>query len=104
MGGAEAVTLPQFRLSGGALGLDRISVATREAARAAGAVIDSDRRWVSMIQEVYGTLSGRLERRLLRDTSEAGSLLRDTRQKIPLQRMSALNAYNRAKEIKELLR
>ena len=104
MGGAEAVTLPQFRLSGGALGLDRISVATREAARAAGAVIDSDRRWVSMIQEVYGTLSGRLERRLLRDTSEAGSLLRDTRQKIPLQRMSALSAYNRAKEIKELLR
>lgn len=88
--GGETVTLPQFRLSSKSLRLEGLSVSTREEARAAAAVIDTDRRWVSRIQEVYGALYSRLERSsdslynvhrrigaagLVRDREEAGVLL-----------------------------
>ena len=97
--GEDAVTLPQFRLSAGTLRLDRLSVATREAAQAAKSVIDADRRWVAQIQDAYSALYTRLEQgsgglhsvrqyidaaaELVRDETSAGALLEDMRQSIP---------------------
>lgn len=97
--GEDAVTLPQFRLSAGTLQLDRLSVATREAAQAAKAVIAADRRWVAQIQGAYSELYTRLEQGssglrsvrqyidvaagLVRDEAAAGALLKDMRQSIP---------------------
>lgn len=109
--GEDVVTLPQFRLSAGALGLDRLSVATREEARAAGRAIEADCLWVSRIQEAYGALYTRLERSqsglrgvyqyvnvaegLVRDTAAAGTLLRDTRQSIPRFAAQAMRTHGR---------
>ncbi len=99
--GEDAVTLPQFRLSSRALQLDKLRVTTQEAARAAQAAIDTDRRWVGQVQNAYGTFYTRLEKSFrslrsfhahsggsegpLRDAAAAGSLLADTRQSIPSQ-------------------
>lgn len=101
-GEAEAVTLPRFRMSLKALEMDRISVRTREAAREAGNVIEADRRWVSLVQEAYGEIGGRLEGRLLRDTGEAGSLLRDTRTGIPQQGMLSVLTRSSSRELRSL--
>lgn len=116
--GEEAVTLPQFRLSSRALGLHKLSVSTQEAARSAGPVIDADRRWVAQIQEAYGALYNRLEQSvsglqsvrqyigLVRDSAEAGALLRDTRQSIPLLSVQALRTHGKrnGEDVGQLLR
>ena len=119
--GEETVTLPQFRLSSRALGLDQISLATREAVKAAQAIIDADRRWVAQIQTAYSVLYDRLERSscalrgvqryfretgLVRDTAAAGTLLDGMRRSIPLSSGEAARAHGkRGKEdVRQLLR
>lgn len=120
--GVELVTLPQFRLSSRALGLDRLSLAKKEAAQAAQAAIERDRRWVSQIQSAYHVLYHRLERNFsgllgaqqylsgaespVRDTGAAGTLLADTRQSISRPSSQALRTHGkRGKEdVRQLLR
>lgn len=107
--GGDTVTLPQFRLSSRALRLNRLRVSTRADARAAGVMIDMDRRWVARIQAAYGALYGQLAQSGLygdhqdgraaegpvRDTAEAGALLRDMGQTIPLPSCQALQTHGR---------
>ena len=109
--GEETVTLPQFRLSAKGLGLHRLDVSTREGARAAQAVLNADRRWIAQIQEAYSALYQRLEQSvsglhsvyrfigwtggMVRDTAEAGTLLRDTRQSIPLPSTQAMRSHGK---------
>lgn len=107
--GAETVTLPQFRLSSRALGLDRLSVATREAAQAAQAVVQRDQRWVAQIQSAYNVLYHRLERGWngllgaqqylsgdpLRDTGAAGALLADARHSISRPDSQAMRTHGK---------
>ena len=120
--GVELVTLPQFRLSSRALGLDRLSLAKKEAAQAAQAAIERDRRWVSQIQSAYHVLYHRLERNFsgllgaqqylsgaespVRDTGAAGTLLADTRRSISRPSSQALRTHGkRGKEdVRQLLR
>lgn len=109
--GEDTVTLPQFRLSAGTLGLDRLSVATREQARDAAAVLEADRRLVGQVQAAYGALYARLDRSAqglssarrygggamgpVRDSGAAGTLLEDTRQSIPLQSSQVLRTHGK---------
>ncbi len=107
--GAETVTLPQFRLSSQALGLDRLSVATKEAAKAAQAIVERDRRWVAQIQSAYSVLYHRLERSWngllgvqqylgggpVRDAGAAGTLLEDARSSIPLPSSQAIRTHGK---------
>ena len=108
--GAETVTLPQFRLSSRTLGLDRLSVATKEAAKAAQAIVERDRRWVAQIQNAYNVLYHRLERSWngllgvqqylsgggpVRDAGAAGSLLEDARRSIPLPSSQAMRTHGK---------
>nr|WP_325199869.1 hypothetical protein [uncultured Oscillibacter sp.] len=109
--GAETVTLPQFRLSSRTLGLDRLSVATKEAAKAAQAIVERDRRWVSQIQNAYNVLYHRLERSWngllgvqqylsgdggpVRDAGAAGSLLEDARRSISLPSSQAMRTHGK---------
>ena len=109
--GEDAVTLPQFRLSARALGLETMSLATREEARAAGRTLEADCLWVERIQAAYGALYTRLERSfsglrgvyqyinvtegLVRDRDAAGSLLRDTRRSIPQPASQAMRTHGR---------
>lgn len=119
--GEETVALPQFRLSSRALGLDQIHMATREAVKAAQAVIDADRRWVAQIQTAYRVLYDRLERNscalrgvqryfretgLVRDTAAAGTLLDDTRRSIPLPSTEAARVHGKRgkDDLRQLLR
>lgn len=120
--GTETVTLPQFRLSSRALGLDRLSLAKKEAAQAAKAAIERDRRWVSQIQSAYHVLYHRLERNFsgllgaqqylsgaespVRDTGAAGTLLADTRQSLSRPSSQAMRTHGkRGKEdVRQLLR
>ena len=105
------MTLPQFRLSSRALQLDRLSVLTREYARAAEVTLDADLRWVAQIQAAYGALSGKLKRgldslrsvqqyvsrteELVRDTGTAGALLEQVRRSIPQQSSQAMQTHGR---------
>lgn len=107
--GAETVTLPQFRLSSRALGLDRLSVATKEAAKAAQAVVERDRRWVAQIQNAYNVLYHRLERSWngllgvqqylsggpVRDEAAAGTLLEDARRSISRPSSQAMRTHGK---------
>lgn len=107
--GAETVTLPQFRLSSRALGLDRLSVNTKEAVKAAQALVERDRRWVAQIQSAYSVLYHRLERSWngllgvqqylsggpVRDAGAAGSLLADARQSISLPSSQAMRTHGK---------
>lgn len=120
--GTETATLPQFRLSSRALGLDRLSLAKREAAQAAQAAIERDRRWVSQIQSAYHVLYHRLERSFsgllgvqqylsgaegpVRDTGAAGALLSDARQSIPLPSSQAMRTHGKRgmDDVRHLLR
>lgn len=116
--GAETVTLPQFRLSSRALGLDRLSVATKEAAQAAQAIIERDRRWVAQIQNAYNVLYHRLERSWdgllgvrqylgpVRDAGAAGSLLADARESISLPSSHAMQTHGRRRkdDVRQLFR
>ena len=118
--GAETVTLPQFRLSARALGLDRLSVNTKEAVKAAQALVERDRRWVAQIQNAYHVLYHRLERSwngllgvqqylsggLVRDESEAGTLLEDARRSISRPSSQALRTHGKRgkDDVRQLLR
>ncbi|MCI8971162.1 MAG: hypothetical protein HFF99_06815 [Oscillibacter sp.] len=107
--GAETVTLPQFRLSARVLGLDRLSVNTKEAVKAAQALVERDRRWVAQIQNAYHVLYHRLERSwngllgvqqylgggLVRDEAEAGTLLEDARRSISRPSSQALRTHGK---------
>lgn len=117
--GEDALTLPQFRLSSKTLRLDRLSVATREAAKAAKEIVEADRRWVAQIQDAYSALYTRLEQNagglssvrqyvdmakgLVRDTAAAGVLLKDTRQSIS-QTMHTYSGRRRREDVRQLLR
>ena len=90
--GGSSVTLPRFRVSARALRLDDLNLTTREAARAAMAVLISDHRWVTRLQGAYGAMYGRLGQglgsmhsvheyiRVVRDTGEASTLACDIRE------------------------
>lgn len=107
--GAETVTLPQFRLSSRALGLDRLSVNTKEAVKAAQAIVERDRRWVAQIQSAYSVLYHRLERSWngllgvqqylsggpVRDAGAAGTLLADARQSISRPSSQAMRTHGK---------
>lgn len=114
--GAETVTLPQFRLSSKTLGLDRLSLAKREAAQAAQTAIERDRRWVSQIQSAYHVLYHRLERGIsgilgaqqflgpVRDNGAAGTLLADTRSSLPSSHAMRLHSKRGKEDVRQLLR
>ena len=118
--GEETVTLPQFRLSARALGLDQLSLSTPAEAQSAAATLDADRRWVSQIQAVYKAMYGRLGGRAVRgvqqyidaaeapvrDTSAADALLEEMRQSISLQPGLFIETHNQRAKIdaKRLLR
>ena len=109
--GTETVTLPQFRLSSRALGLDRVSLATKEAVQAAQAIVERDRRWVAQIQNAYNVLYHRLERSWngllgvqqylsgsdgpLRDAGAAGTLLEDARRSISRPSSQAIRTHGK---------
>ena len=109
--GAETVTLPQFRLSSRALGLDQVSLTTREAVQAAQAIVERDRRWVAQIQNAYNVLYHRLERSWngllgvqqylsgsggpLRDAGKAGTLLEDARRSISRPSSQAMRTHGK---------
>lgn len=107
--GENTVTLPQFRLSSRALRLNKLRVSTRTDARAAGVMIDMDRRWVARIQAAYGALYSQLAQSGLyggrqdgspaespvRDTAEASLLLRDMGRSIPLPSCRALQTHSK---------
>ncbi len=90
--GESSLTLPRFRVSARALRLDALSLSTREAARAAMAVLVSDRRWVTRLQGAYGAMYGQLGQSfgsmysvqeyisVVRDAGEASSLACDIRE------------------------
>lgn len=111
--GDHTVTLPQFRLSARSLGLDRLSLATREEARAAQASIAAGRRWVAQVQSAYGTLYGHLGGSgslwpsgggPVRDTDLAGALLRELSQAIALQTPGLTGAKEEREQVRQLLR
>lgn len=90
--GESNVTLPRFRVTARALRLDGLDVTTRQAARAALEVLTTDRRWVTRLQGAYGAMYGQLAQSfggmynvhrqfsVVRDTSEASSLVMDIRE------------------------
>ena len=90
--GEGSVTLPRFRVSPRALGLDALSLVTREAARDALSTLVSNHRWVTRLQGVYGAMYGQLGQSfgsmysvheyisVVRDTNEASSLTCDIRE------------------------
>lgn len=111
--GDHTVTLPQFRLSARSLGLDRLSLATREEARAAQASIDAGRRWVAQVQSAYGALYGHLGGSgglwssgggPVRDTDLAGALLRELSEAIALQAPGQTGAREEREQVRQLLR
>lgn len=117
--GEDTITLPQFRLSARALGLDRLSVSDRTRAREARAALDTDCRLVSRIQMAYSALYSRLEESsgalysvqwyfnpgLVRDTGAASTLLADMRQSIRRQPDQALKTHSKKglEDVRQLL-
>ncbi len=120
--GAESATLPQFRLSSRALGLDKLSLAKKEAAQAVQAAVERDRRWVAQIQSAYHVLYHRLEQNFgslvgarqylggktgpVRDAGAAGTLLADTRRSIPQPSSQAMRTHGKKgmEDFRQLLR
>ena len=90
--GESNVTLPRFRVTARALRLDGLDVTTRQAARTALEILTTDRRWVTRLQGAYGAMYGQLAQSfggmynvhrqfsVVRDTSEASSLVMDIRE------------------------
>lgn len=58
--GESTLTMPRFRVTAQALGLDMVNLSTRESARSALAVLASGRRWVGRLQEAYGVMYSQL--------------------------------------------
>ena len=90
--GESNVTLPRFRVTARALRLDGLDVTTRQAARTTLEILTTDRRWVTRLQGAYGAMYGQLAQSfggmynvhrqfsVVRDTSEASSLVMDIRE------------------------
>lgn len=90
--GEGSVTMPKFRISTQALGLDGLDVSTREAAKTAMGVLTADRRWVTRLRGAYGAMYGQLAQSfggmysvhqhftVVRDTNEASTLVYDIRE------------------------
>lgn len=109
--GEDTVTLPQVRLSSKMLQLDLLSVETLERAQAARVIIDMDRRWVSQLQEAYSALYSQLEQSfssldgvqrylnvaesLVRDSTQAGTLLENMRQTLLLRPEQAVLTHGK---------
>lgn len=98
--GEDTVTLPRFRLSSRALGLERLCVSTRERAQVSRRTIEADLHWVGRIQEAYSALYSRLEESFdspapVRDAGDAGALLRDMGRAIPLSGSQAIRTHSR---------
>lgn len=98
--GEDTVTLPRFRLSSRALGLERLCVSTRERAQVSRRTIEADLHWVGRIQEAYSALYSRLEESFdspapVRDAGDAGALLRDVGRAIPLSGSQAIRTHSR---------
>lgn len=120
--GAETVTLPQFRLSSKTLGLDQVSLKTKEAVRSAQALVERDRRWVAQMQNAYQALYTRLEQsygsllgvqeylsgagRPVRDSEAAGTLLEDTRRSIHHPSSQAMRTHGKrgTEDLRQLFR
>ena len=111
--GETTVTLPRFRISARALRLDGLDLSTREAAHEALSILAADRRWVDRLQGAYGAMYGQLGQsmysanqhiRVVRDNSEASSLLMDMREVL---RQSPLATFLRQRgmvDVNSLLR
>ena len=114
--GESSVTLPKFRVSARALGLDELDVSTREAARAAMEVITSDRRWVTRLQGAYGAMYGQLAQSfggmysvhqhfsVVRDSNEASSLVYDIREVLRLSPLATFLSQRGMEDVSQLLR
>ena len=111
--GETTVTLPRFRISARALRLDGLDLSTREAAHETLSVLAADRRWVDRLQGAYGAMYGQLGQsmysanqyiKVVRDNSEASSLLTDMREVL---RQSPLATFLRQRgmvDVNSLLR
>lgn len=107
--GEDTATLPQFQLSVRSLGLNGMSLMTREYARDAGAVLEADRRRLDQMQAVYGVLYDWLSQGAralpgaslaqdsgpVRSAGQAGALLEDMRRSILLQPSQAMRTHSR---------
>ncbi len=114
--GESSVTLPRFRVSARALGLDELDVSTREAARAAMEVITADRRWVTRLQGAYGAMYGQMAQSfggmysvhryfsVVRDTNEASSLVYDIREVLRQSPLAKFLAQRGMEDVGQLLR
>lgn len=90
--GENSLTMPKFRVSTRALGLDGLDVSTREAAKEAMSVLTTDRRWITRLRGAYGAMYGQLAQSfggmysvhqhfsVVRDTNEASTLVYDIRE------------------------
>ena len=114
--GEGSVTLPRFRVTARALRLDGLDVSTRQAAQAALEVLAADRRWVTRLQGAYGAMYGQLAQSfggmynvhrqfsVVRDTSEASSLVMDIREVLRLSPRAKFLAQRGMEDVGQLLR
>lgn len=114
--GESTVTLPRFRVSTGALHLDELDISTREAAKTAMSVLTSDRRWVTRLQGAYGAMYGQLAQSfgsmysvnryfsVVRDTSEASSLVMDIREVLRQSPLAKFLQERGMEDVGQLLR
>ena len=114
--GEGSVTLPRFRVTARALRLDGLDVSTRQAAQAALEVLAADRRWVTRLQGAYGAMYGQLAQSfggmynvhrqfsVVRDTSEASSLVMDIREVLRLSPRAKFLAQRGMEDVGLLLR
>ena len=114
--GEASLTLPRFRVSARALRLDGLDITTREAARSAMEVLVSDRRWLTRLQGAYGAMYGQLEQSfggmysvhryfsVVRDTSEASSLVYDIREVLRQSPLATFLRQRGMEDVGQLLR
>jgi len=114
--GESTVTLPRFRISARALRLDALDLTTREAARAAMAVLAADRRWVTRLQGAYGAMYGQLGQSFggmysvhqyistVRDAEEVDRLLTDMREALRQSPLAAFLTQRGMEDVGQLLR
>ena len=114
--GESSVTLPRFRITARALRLDGLDVSTRDAARAALEVLTADRKWVTRLQGAYGAMYGQLAQSfggmynvhqyfsVVRDNSEASSLVMDIREVLRQSPLAKFLAQRGMEDVSCLLR
>ncbi len=114
--GESSVTLPKFRVSTRTLRLEGLDISTREAAKQAMSVLTSDRRWVTRLQGAYGAMYGQLAQSfggmynvhqyfsVVRDNSEASSLVMDIREVLRQSPLAKFLAQRGMEDVSCLLR